>query len=50
MALYAQTDGKQHSTNFGKLAAILGLSITIPEGVGANAIIDSPATLTAILD
>ena len=39
MALYAQTDGKTHSTNSGSFVAIPGLSLTIPEGAGAMAIV-----------
>ena len=39
MALYAQTDGKQHPTNSSSYAAIPGLSITLPEGVGTVAIV-----------
>ena len=39
MALYAQTDGKQHSTNSGSWSAIPGLSFSIPEGVGTMAIV-----------
>jgi hypothetical protein len=38
MALYAQTSGKQ-STNSGSFVPIPGLSLTIPEGVGAAALI-----------
>jgi hypothetical protein len=39
MALYAQTDGKQHSTNSGSFVAIPGLTITLPEGVQTTAIV-----------
>ena len=39
MPLYAQTDGKQHSTNSGSFVAIPGLSLSIPEGVGTMAIV-----------
>lgn len=39
MALYAQTDGKPHSTNSGSFAAVPGLSLTMPEGVGTVAIV-----------
>ena len=39
MALYAQTDGKQHSTNNSAFTAIPGLSLTLPEGVGTVAIV-----------
>lgn len=39
MTLYAQTDGKQHSTNSGSWQAIPGLSFSIPEGVDTMAII-----------
>ena len=39
MALYAQTDGKQHSTNSNAWSAIPGLSFGIPEGVGSMAIV-----------
>ena len=39
MALYAQTDGKQHTTNSSAFVAMPGLSLTIPEGVGTMAII-----------
>jgi mannose-binding lectin len=38
MSIYAQTSGKQ-STNSGSFVPIPGLSITIPEGVGASALI-----------
>jgi mannose-binding lectin len=38
MAMYAQTSGT-HSTTSGTFEAIPGLSITIPEGVGAMAIV-----------
>lgn len=38
MALYAQTSGTQQ-TNSGSFVAIPGLTFTIPEGVGTNAII-----------
>jgi hypothetical protein len=38
MAMYAQTSGT-HATTSGTFEAIPGLSITIPEGVGAMAIV-----------
>jgi Bc2L-like protein len=38
MALYAQTNGKQ-STNSGAFVPIPGLSLTIPEGAGASALV-----------
>jgi mannose-binding lectin len=38
MTLYAQTSGKQ-STNSGSFVPIPGLSLTIPEGVGASALV-----------
>ena len=38
MALYAQTSGKQ-TTNSGSFVPIPGLSFTIPEGVGASALV-----------
>jgi hypothetical protein len=38
MALYAQTSGNQ-STNSGSFVPIPGLSLTIPEGAGAAALI-----------
>src|ERR1700753_2849695 len=39
MGLYAQTDGKQHTTNNSSFTAIPGLSITLPEGVGTTAVV-----------
>jgi mannose-binding lectin len=38
MAIYAQTSGN-HSTSSGSFVPIPGLSVTIPEGVGASALI-----------
>src|SRR5664279_4227666 len=38
MSLYAQTAGT-HTTNSGSFAAIPGLTLTIPEGVGAIALV-----------
>jgi Bc2l-C, N-terminal domain len=38
MALYAQTRGNQ-STNSGSFVPIPGLSLTVPEGVGAAALV-----------
>jgi mannose-binding lectin len=39
MALYAQTDGKQHTTNSSSWSTIPGLSISLPEGVDTTAIV-----------
>jgi len=38
MTMYAQTSGKQ-STNSGSFVPIPGLSLTIPEGAGASALV-----------
>ena len=39
MAMYAQTDGKQHSTNSRSFVPMPGLSINLPVGVGTMAIV-----------